>query len=754
MSRVPLTGGAYMARSVAAAAQRSVNLFSEPLPEAQGEPMPAAHYPTPGTRLLSTVGTGPIRGIRQATTGGIYCVSGNGVYKLDPTTWVGTHLGDLTHGLITPVSMVDNGVDMVLVDGTANGWRVTLVGDVFAPIVQTSNTLTPATGTTTEPVQADIARYTPLAPTWDGSISVVTFTLATGFSGNLKVSIFEDASGSPGSEITSTRADAPILNPITGTNRATFAAPAIVTAGTKYWVGFVSDTTAGAWSVDAGTIGRYSHTTFAAFPVNSPSVIAATSVACSMAVESDPGGLFEGGTRVDCLDTFFLFNKPNTPRFYWSLSNAVQFDPFAQDSANKEAYSDLLRTLMVVKRDIWLFGDKTTEIWNNVAAPDSQFQSAPDIFIDHGIAAPYSVAEYDNGVFWLSADRQGHGIIINGSGYQAKRISTYAIENEVAGYGKIDDAIGFCYQIGGHSFYVLTFPHDDKTWSYDITTGLWHEWLWIDTNGAEHRHRANCYWPINGVPVIGDWQNGNLYALDHRVFTDNGQPIKRVRSFPHLVADGKRVFYRQFLADMDTGSTPEVMLAGTVTRLNATFAAPDGTALSAYTSEVGGGWTLASGSDVAEVEADQMTGTTGTGTYQSAALILTPDYALRFNAIPTAYDTVPSGVSLWAVGRASGADTGYRVTISGDGTQYNLALAVLPSGTSVSVAMGTIASGAYTVWLRLRGTTISAQAQRSADGLWLRGDGTWQTNPGTAAVQFTDATYIAPGTVQIGGEWA
>src|SRR4029077_15051879 len=180
-----------------------------------------------------------------------------------------------------------------------------------------------------------------------------------------------------------------------------------------------------------------------------------------------------------------------------------------------------------------------------------------EVFIDHGCVAKYSPAVYDNTVFWLTRDRQGQGIVMMVAGYQTKRVSTYAIEAEIAGYARINDAIGFTYQLAGHTFYVLTFPSADHTWSYDIATGLWHEWAWIDSNGAEHRHRANCFWPVNDIGVVGDWQNGNLYALDNRVFTDNGQPIKRVRTYPHILNDGKRVFYRQFLADMETGTAPE-----------------------------------------------------------------------------------------------------------------------------------------------------------------------------------------------------
>lgn len=410
MAKVPLTGGAYMAHSVIASAQRSLNLYAEPMPEAQGEPMPAAHYPTPGLRLLGSIGTGPIRGIRQCTTGGVYVVSGDTLYNVNTSTWAGTPLGTMT-ALHTPVSMQDNGLDMVVVDGTANGRIVNLASNAMTAII-------------------------------------------------------------------------------------------------------------------------------------------------------DPTGMFAGADRVDYLDTFLIFNKPATPQFYISGSLAVTFDPL--DFANKEAYPDLLVTVVVAKRLLYLFGERTTEIWYDAGATDIGAGSFPfaamqsEVFIDHGCVAKYSPAVYDNSVFWLTRDRQGQGIVMMVSGYQTKRVSTYAIEAEIAGYTRINDAIGFTYQLAGHTFYVLTFPHADHTWCYDIATGHWHEWAWIDVNGDEHRHRANCFWPVNDTPVVGDWQNGNLYALDNQVFTDNGSPIKRVRSFPHMLADGKRVFYRQFLADFETGNAPEI----------------------------------------------------------------------------------------------------------------------------------------------------------------------------------------------------
>ena len=205
----------------------------------------------------------------------------------------------------------------------------------------------------------------------------------------------------------------------------------------------------------------------------------------------DPNGMFAGADRVDYLDTFLLFNKPATPQFYISGSLAVTFDPL--DFANKESYSDLLVTLCVAKREVWLLGQRTTEIWYNAGATDTGAGSFPfaevqSVFVDHGCAAKHSVANYDNSVFWLTQDRQGRGFVMMGAGYQTQRVSTYAIEAEFNTYSTISDAIGFCYQLAGHTFYVLTFPTADHTWCYDVGTKLWHR-MGVD---RQQRQRASA----------------------------------------------------------------------------------------------------------------------------------------------------------------------------------------------------------------------------------------------------------------------
>ena len=261
---------------------------------------------------------------------------------------------------------------------------------------------------------------------------------------------------------------------------------------------------------------------------------------------------FLGSDFAGYVDTYLIFNQPNSKNFYTSLSNTVSFDPLY--IAAKTGYADKLVAVVTVHREIWLIGQTTTEVWQNVGGASFPFAIMAGVFIEHGCVAPQSIAQHDLVVFWLAQDAEGQGMVVMGASYAAQRISNHALEYAISTYSTISDAIGLSYQQGGHNFYQLTFPTADKTWVFDMQTQQWHEKAWLDSNGAEHRHRANCGAFAYGVFVVGDFENGKLYELDPEAFTDAGDPVIRIRGFPHLVDDGKRVNYSLFAADMECGT--------------------------------------------------------------------------------------------------------------------------------------------------------------------------------------------------------
>jgi hypothetical protein len=192
-----------------------------------------------------------------------------------------------------------------------------------------------------------------------------------------------------------------------------------------------------------------------------------------------------------------------------------------------------LVALIVDHREAWLFGTNSVEVWYDAGTPDFPLQRIQGAFNEIGCIAPYSVAKLDNGLFWLGADARGRGIVYRANGYTGVRVSTHAIEWQIQDYGNISDAIAYTYQQDGHAFYVLTFPSANATWVYDVATQAWHERAGFD-NGYFTRHWSNCQMAFNSEVVVGDYANGNIYAFDLDVYSDDGQIQKWLRSWRAL----------------------------------------------------------------------------------------------------------------------------------------------------------------------------------------------------------------------------
>lgn len=127
MSRISLLGGAYQDGSLIAAAQRCINLFPEDIPRDTKEGVEAVHRLRPGHRFLSNpplLGRG--RGVYAATNGDLYAVVDQQVYFVNSDFSFGASLGQLVLDVETPTSMADNGQHLLLVDGSPQGYDITL----------------------------------------------------------------------------------------------------------------------------------------------------------------------------------------------------------------------------------------------------------------------------------------------------------------------------------------------------------------------------------------------------------------------------------------------------------------------------------------------------------------------------------------------------------------------------------------------------------------------------------------------------
>ena len=266
---------------------------------------------------------------------------------------------------------------------------------------------------------------------------------------------------------------------------------------------------------------------------------------------SDPD--FPGAKVVGYLDGYFVFIEPNSQKIWvTTLLDGTSIDPL--DFASAEGSPDGVVGMIVDHREVWVYGTNSVEVWYNTGASDFPLQRIQGAFNEIGCAATYSVAKLDNGLFWLGADSRGQGIVYRANGYNGQRISTHAVEWHIQSYGNISDAVAYTYQQDGHSFYVLTFPSANKTWVYDVAAQAWHERA--SGNENQYRHRSNCQMAFDSEIVVGDFENGNIYAFDMTVYADNGAIQKWLRSWRALPPGQnnlKRTAHHSLQLDCESG---------------------------------------------------------------------------------------------------------------------------------------------------------------------------------------------------------
>jgi hypothetical protein len=278
---------------------------------------------------------------------------------------------------------------------------------------------------------------------------------------------------------------------------------------------------------------------------------------------------FPGAVTVGYLDGYFVFNEPNSQRLWiTALLDGLSVDPL--DFVSAEGSPDDVTGIIVDHREVWVLGTNSVEVWYNAGTADFPLQRIQGAFNEIGCISPYSLAKLDNGVFWLGSDARGKGIVYRANGYTGTRISTHAVEWQIQQYNDISDAVAYTYQQDGHAFYVLIFPSANTTWVYDVATQAWHERAGF-ANGQFTRHRSNCQMAFNNEIVVGDFQNGNIYAFDLEDYSDNGQIQKWYRTWRALPT-GQNNFKRTAQhslqlncesgvgLNLGQGSNPQVML--------------------------------------------------------------------------------------------------------------------------------------------------------------------------------------------------
>lgn len=252
---------------------------------------------------------------------------------------------------------------------------------------------------------------------------------------------------------------------------------------------------------------------------------------------------YPGAIVADYVDSYLVQVEPF--RRFWfhsDLANALEYNTL--DRYEAEASPDRMVTLAVFFREVWVFSERTTEVFVNTGAATGTFQRATGSVIEKGCAGRFAVGKTDSGLFWLGDD----GVIYRANGYTPERISTHPIESAIASLDR-SSCYTMVWEDEGHSVIYFAFPNG-PCFGFDASTGLWHRRQSQGLDGWRIGHLER--W--NGKYVAGDIYGGGLFELDWNTYTEAGEPLICERTSGTFADAQNELFYSDLELVLDTGS--------------------------------------------------------------------------------------------------------------------------------------------------------------------------------------------------------
>lgn len=260
--------------------------------------------------------------------------------------------------------------------------------------------------------------------------------------------------------------------------------------------------------------------------------------------------------QCDTLDGFaFFLDRTDASISSSALYDATSIIGYKQ----RDARSDPWQAIKVIDTLLYAFGEKSTDIFYNAgASPFPLAQHTAGAF-PYGMAAPDSIAVVGDALCWLGRSANGIGQVLAVRGTSVREISTPALRWAIDGYRRrvgIADAVGESLEYLGHSFYVLTFPAAEATWVYDMSVGVWSEWLtWLPAEARYVAWQPHWHAIAFGRSLLLDRTSGRVHGLDPASARDaTGEPMRRLRRPPGLFDDNRRVTITDLEVYAETGT--------------------------------------------------------------------------------------------------------------------------------------------------------------------------------------------------------
>lgn len=198
-----------------------------------------------------------------------------------------------------------------------------------------------------------------------------------------------------------------------------------------------------------------------------------------------------------------------------------------------------------VGNTVYVFGEKTVEIWQVTTDADAPFARVSGADIRFGSESPHSIKDYNDGV--LVVDNNNTVKII--AGFSSVTISTNEITRLIAGETDKSKIVATVYTQDQNRFVAL--HGTNWTREYNATTQAWHKRHTLHQEDWDSQHSAQAW----GKIIFGSKSLGLFSELDADLYTENGSEMIVGFITPNTHAFPQGISFSEINIDVETGET-------------------------------------------------------------------------------------------------------------------------------------------------------------------------------------------------------
>ena len=221
------------------------------------------------------------------------------------------------------------------------------------------------------------------------------------------------------------------------------------------------------------------------------------------------------------LDSRFIYDQPDGYFVVSALNDGTTINSL--DFAQAEALPDDIRRVFSLNQLLYLFGEKTTEVWftSGTGRPPLDRQAV----LQQGICGSYAVDSIDDIIYFIDGNRRP-GVI---SGSQHEPLYVPAIGEAWANYGAsdFDTARVTAYSLHQENFVDFIFPNQGIIWTFHVTSASWTQKDFMTTTVVQGYN----------LVLAAHATNKKIYRLDFSNYQQDGADMTRRKDLPLISSE-------------------------------------------------------------------------------------------------------------------------------------------------------------------------------------------------------------------------